>query len=182
MAIIKCPECGHQVSEKAPTCPSCGVRIVGNIIRCQECGQVYFKDEALCPVCHNPSPVMNRPVNMGAQPAVSAPVNAGMQAANAQPAAPEAEPQPEEKKKKNYVPLVISLIFALVVAGVMCFYLNDANEQKEEQAYEFAIESNDPMVLQQYLDNYKDFNEAHRDSIQARLARCLLYTSPSPRD
>ena len=70
MAIIKCPECGHQVSEKAPTCPSCGVRIVGNIIRCQECGQVYFKDEALCPVCHNPSPVMNRPVNMGAQPAV----------------------------------------------------------------------------------------------------------------
>ena len=53
----------------------------------------------------------------------------------------------------------------------MCFYLNDANEQKEEQAYEFAIESNDPMVLQQYLDNYKDFNEAHRDSIQARLAR-----------
>ena len=102
---------------------------------------------------------MNRPVNMGAQPAVSAPVNAGMQAANAQPAAPEAEPQPEEKKKKNYVPLVISLIFALVVAGVMCFYLNDANEQKEEQAYEFAIESNDPMVLQQYLDNYKDFNE-----------------------
>ncbi|MCI7270265.1 MAG: zinc ribbon domain-containing protein [Prevotella sp.] len=171
MAIIKCPECGHQVSEKAPTCPSCGVRIVGNIIRCQECGQVYFKDEALCPVCHNPSPVMNRPVNMGAQPAVSAPVNAGMQAANAQPAAPEAEPQPDEKKKKNYVPLVISLIFALVVAGVMCFYLNDANEQKEEQAYEFAIESNDPMVLQQYLDNYKDFNEAHRDSIQARLAR-----------
>lgn len=24
MAIIKCPECGHNVSDKAKSCPSCG--------------------------------------------------------------------------------------------------------------------------------------------------------------
>ncbi len=27
MALINCPECGRQVSDKAPTCPGCGVVI-----------------------------------------------------------------------------------------------------------------------------------------------------------
>ena len=27
MALIDCPECGKQVSSKAPTCPNCGVPI-----------------------------------------------------------------------------------------------------------------------------------------------------------
>lgn len=29
MAMIKCPECGHDVSDKAPLCPHCGVEIAG---------------------------------------------------------------------------------------------------------------------------------------------------------
>ena len=24
MALVRCPECGHQVSSQAPACPSCG--------------------------------------------------------------------------------------------------------------------------------------------------------------
>ena len=43
MAIIKCPECGHQISDKAPVCPSCGVEIAGKVIKCPNCGEVYFK-------------------------------------------------------------------------------------------------------------------------------------------
>ena len=27
MALINCPECGRQISDQAPTCPTCGVRI-----------------------------------------------------------------------------------------------------------------------------------------------------------
>jgi len=30
MAMIKCKECGHDVSDKAISCPSCGVKISGN--------------------------------------------------------------------------------------------------------------------------------------------------------
>ena len=56
MSIIKCPECGHQISDKAPTCPNCGVEIAGKIIRCRECGEVYLDDEDLCPHCHCPAP------------------------------------------------------------------------------------------------------------------------------
>ena len=34
--LIKCPECGHVVSDKAPVCPNCGITISGdddNIIK-----------------------------------------------------------------------------------------------------------------------------------------------------
>ena len=54
MAIIKCPECGHQISEKATVCPSCGVEIDGKVTKCESCGEVYFKDEGFCPSCHAP--------------------------------------------------------------------------------------------------------------------------------
>ena len=42
--IIKCPECGHQVSDQAKTCPSCGIEIAGKITRCPDCGEVIFKE------------------------------------------------------------------------------------------------------------------------------------------
>ena len=62
MAIIKCPECGHQISEKASNCPSCGVEIAGKVVRCEHCGEVYFNDEVLCPNCHAPqSPSSSSP-------------------------------------------------------------------------------------------------------------------------
>ena len=52
MAIIKCPECGHQTSDKATVCPSCGVEIAGKITKCTHCGEVYFKTDGLCPNCY----------------------------------------------------------------------------------------------------------------------------------
>ena len=52
MAIIKCPECGRQISDKAPTCPNCGVEIAGKVVKCPDCFNVYFKDEETCPNCH----------------------------------------------------------------------------------------------------------------------------------
>ena len=51
--IIKCPDCGHQVSDKAPVCPSCGVEIAGHIVRCSHCGELYLKEEPSCPNCHH---------------------------------------------------------------------------------------------------------------------------------
>ena len=38
MAIIKCPECGKDVSDKAPFCPHCGVKIAGELPVCPHCG------------------------------------------------------------------------------------------------------------------------------------------------
>lgn len=42
MALIKCPECGRQVSDKAPTCPGCGSPI-DTAVRCPKCGSSNVK-------------------------------------------------------------------------------------------------------------------------------------------
>ncbi|MFC2739571.1 MAG: zinc ribbon domain-containing protein, partial [Prevotella sp.] len=53
MAMIKCPECGRQISDKAPVCPNCGVEIAGKITLCPQCGEAYFSDQESCPNCHH---------------------------------------------------------------------------------------------------------------------------------
>lgn len=83
MSIIKCPECGHQVSDKAPTCPNCGVEIEGKVTRCPECGEIFFKDDVVCPNCH-------RPLNQQTARPIEATV--------APKAAPLAAPQQEQAK------------------------------------------------------------------------------------
>ena len=65
--------------------------------------------------------------------------------------------------------LIGSFIFAVLVCGVMYYFYDSANRNKEQEAYEYAMQSSDPMVLQSYLDTYKDADEAHRDSIMAHL-------------
>ena len=187
MAIIKCPECGHQVSEKAPACPSCGVQIAGKLTRCTECGEVYFNDQPLCPSCHRPTTdVARQPQYRSQSPAVPVPAAGDSQsgtnnqtadtpkpaggrlaAGTNTPAAPEGGKKTD--KPKSYTSLIISIVFALIVCGVCYYYYNDAKGQKELEDYEYAMQSTDPIVLQSYLDRYRDADEAHRDSVQVRL-------------
>ena len=77
----------------------------------------------------------------------------------------------QEKKKSNRGVIIISLIFAFLVCGIFYYFYDSANKNKELEAYEYAMQSSDPMVLQSYLDTYKDADEAHRDSITAHLDR-----------
>ncbi len=171
MAIIKCPECGHPISDKAPVCPQCGVEIAGKIFRCPQCGEVYFKDQGACPNCRHLTTDDGRASAMQQPPTPPAPP--------AVPRAPEAPatPQPQAQRptppapKKNYRPtLVIAAIAAAIVCAALWYFHAEAGKQKELEAYEYAMKNSDPAVLQSYLDTYLDAPEAHRDSIQAHLA------------
>lgn len=53
MALITCPECGREVSDKATSCPNCGSPInnSGNTKFCQHCGEVIDKECVICPKC-----------------------------------------------------------------------------------------------------------------------------------
>ena len=82
---------------------------------------------------------------------------------------PENEAQQKTKKKNARSILIISLVFSVLVCGILYYFYDNANRNKEEEAYEYAMQSSDPMVLQSYLDTYKDAEEAHRDSIMAHL-------------
>ena len=50
MAMIKCSECGKQMSDKAKTCPHCGCE--NNVIVCPECGEIITDIKVkFCPKC-----------------------------------------------------------------------------------------------------------------------------------
>ena len=53
MALIKCKECGHEVSDKASACPNCGCPIEKGLV-CDECGASISETDEMCPNCGNP--------------------------------------------------------------------------------------------------------------------------------
>ncbi|MDY2693559.1 MAG: zinc ribbon domain-containing protein [Prevotella sp.] len=179
MAMIKCPECGHQTSDKAQTCPSCGIQIAGNIVRCSNCGEIYFKDEVVCPHCHTAN-AMGTTQPAAPQPEPQRPAAPQASTPRPKPTAPTTPTTPSDNdngngndrtggNKNNKSVLFASIVIALLVLGV-CFYVyNNAQSNREQEEYEFAMKSNDPTVLQTYLDNYTDAPQEHRDSISAHL-------------
>ena len=164
MAIIKCPECGHQVSDKAATCPSCGVGIQGKITKCPECGEIVLNDQILCPNCHCSLISTNNNDTEKSEPSQSHKV------ATVEPNSDtNGEGNKNEKKKKSYTPWVVSFVIALAVVFVGLYFYKTTQMRNELEAYENAMMSNEPAVLQNYLDIYADAPSEHRDSIQSHL-------------
>ena len=163
--IIKCPECGHQVSDRAKTCPSCGIEIAGKITRCPDCGEYIFKDDRECPNCHCC-------INASAsEPAAGQSVAA--QSYAMMPEIPEI-PQPEEPKKKTghkvlWSSVVVGFVIALIIGFLGIYFYQKSQQENEMRAYENAMMSAEPAVLQNFLDMYIDASVAHRDSIKAHL-------------
>ena len=59
MAIIKCANCGKDISDKAEKCVSCGKELIKDEIikkelKCKECGTVLSEDDKICNNCGCP--------------------------------------------------------------------------------------------------------------------------------
>lgn len=59
MAMIQCPECGQEISDKAKKCIHCGKvfveeKPVNEEIKCSECGAVLAETDEICPNCGCP--------------------------------------------------------------------------------------------------------------------------------
>lgn len=146
MAIIKCPECGHDVSDKAKTCPHCGVDIAGNVIHCPRCNKLFLAEQGSCPVCGSvvrktkPAPVEENTNNTKKASA-------------------------NNKRNAGGVWVWVSaFLIALVLVCVSLYYYWENKNAAETEAYYNAMESKSPAILQDYLDRF-DSNDAHRDSV-----------------
>lgn len=51
MALIKCPECGKDVSDKAKACIHCGYPLQKEIQYCPYCGKENSKENSICEFC-----------------------------------------------------------------------------------------------------------------------------------
>lgn len=164
--IIKCPECGHQVSDRARTCPSCGVDIAGKVTRCPDCGEYIFKDDHECPNCHCS-------INAAAsEPEAMVPNTQNTQITPSNPIVPtEADQQPPKKKshKGLWSAVIIAFVLALIIVLLGIYYAQKTQMENELRAYENAMMSTEPAVLQNFLDMYIEAPVAHRDSIKVHL-------------
>ena len=169
--IIKCPECGHQVSDRAKTCPSCGVDIVGKVTRCPDCGEYIFKDDHECPNCHcsiNAAATESNPSSQNTQSGQNDQISQN----NLIPAAvqPDVEPQPKKKNHKLlWSSLIIAFVLVLIIVFLGIYYSQKTQMENEMRAYENAMMSTEPAVLQNFLDMYIEAPVAHRDSIKVHL-------------
>ena len=165
--IIKCPECGHQVSDQAKTCPSCGIDIAGKITRCPDCGEVIFKEQAECPVCHC-SINGSSTGTVSAQPVVVAPTEPPVARPKEELQKPVAPRRPR-KRRAGVTALIIAFVLALIVVLLGLYFMKTQEQKNEQRAYENAMMSREPAVLQNFLDMYIDASVAHRDSIKVHL-------------
>lgn len=167
--IIKCPECGHQVSDRARVCPSCGIDIAGKLTRCPDCGAYIFKDEHECPNCHCV-------INASAVPVVSVPVGVKQEAENglvpqeSQEVSSAQEPeQPKKSHKGWWSAFIVALVLAMMIVFIGIYFMQKTQKENEQRSYENAMMSREPAVLQNYLDMYIDAPVAHRDTIKVHL-------------
>ncbi len=161
MAIVKCPECGHEVSDAADRCPNCGVSIAGNIKKCPDCGRVVLKNAEKCPSCgaefeNIPETVSDRKNNGKTHGAYK----------NIDPYAPN-----KTRKRKNNNGVIVGVVvsFVVVALGALAYYLIDKSQkaESEQSAYEEVIASNDTALCSQYLRDYP--NGLHCGEVEARL-------------
>lgn len=57
MALIKCPECSAEISDRARCCPKCGALIIVHKWRCSKCGNMISEEP--CPYCRNAQTAVN---------------------------------------------------------------------------------------------------------------------------
>lgn len=148
MAIFKCPECGHMVSNKAPRCPGCGIEITTDMLNVQTVSQ-------------ETEPVSVLPM------VESIPINESTKS-NEKP-----QQQHSEKKKGCIRPILyISVLIAALICGGMYYTYQKAAADNERNDYQIAMKSENLLTLQSYIDTYRNSAPTtHLDNVRSRMER-----------
>ena len=125
------------------------------LIRCPECNNEVSDKAEICPHCG---------IKISGNPEITGTLTGTGTAIKSAPTQPK---RVEAGKGKSNAVWVVSLIIALAVFGVGYYFYSQAQQNKEQEAFEYALHSNDLMVMQNYLSKYQDAPREHRDSINA---------------
>ena len=72
---------------------------------------------------------------------------------------------------KNITTIILIVVIGFLLVGFGVYVFSGSSRGKEQQEYEYALNSNDPAVLESYLNNYRDASPEHRDKISQQLAQ-----------
>ena len=79
--------------------------------------------------------------------------------------------EPKRSHKGLWIVLAIVLLLGIGAGGAGYFFYEQTQGQSEQYAYENAIQSNEPAVLQNFLDIYVTAPQAHRETVTDRLEK-----------
>lgn len=149
--IIKCPECGNNVSTMAGTCPTCGVEIEGSLRTCPDCGAYYLDKQTKCPGCGKE--IIHKKI---------------------EPYQPKPEPQPllkkvpKNKKRRSLWPFFLFILLILGAGAYGCYYLKGEYDKKqEEDAFRRLENVTTPQFFQQFLTQYPE--SEHSAEVQQKM-------------
>lgn len=122
MAMIECPQCSSQISDKATKCPQCGVELTPVVpqehdekLTCQECGEELPADVDACPKCGCPVEV---PAPEAAQKVDVSNVSI----------------QVSQGARKKVGIIIAAIVIALIAGIVAKVAMDSAAEQQAKQA------------------------------------------------
>ena len=127
MALIKCPECGKEISDRAAACPNCGYPIDSKPV------EPVVGSEPVAEVGPTVVSLGENAVEMEPQIEEKEAPNAGEE--NSVSTAPVAEKVPkQEHGRKNIVIAIIAAAVLVIAAILISGAVRDANEKKEAAA------------------------------------------------
>lgn len=111
MAIVKCSNCGKEISDKANACPQCGQNLTveqesveeTKHLFCEECGTPVAENAEMCPNCG--CPVQKEPATKKDVPQAEGP------ASSAKPA--------KMKNNKKYIIIVAAVLLVAIIAALI---------------------------------------------------------------
>lgn len=137
------------------TCPTCGVRIRGNITTCSNCGAVVLLDDTTCHACQAP---------------LEAESVAPAETVETQTAETEKVLAPKDWKKIGKVSAIIALL--VLVSGLGGFFfvryqIHKSDLEHMEVLYTRVLNVHDTILCQDFLDKYPD--SPYRERVESYL-------------
>ncbi len=150
MSMIKCPECGRNISSMAKACPECGFPLQEHIEEIEK--QMKKAEEAKssstqsAPVEHNrPEP---RVINKESQQQFSY------------------LPTPKPPKTHKLMIWIMVLVVLAILVGGYWLFSNRQDGQREDRAYELLQDCQDPLQYEDFIARYPE--SSHIDVVRKR--------------
>ena len=133
MALIKCKECGAEISDAATACPKCGAPNVRRNV-CPDCGASYPENAQMCPNCGAPNHSFDSIPNPQQPVGFSNVVNS--------------QTPPMARPDSNLVGAIMVTIFCCLPLGIVALVkANKVSEYWDRGMYNEAKEASDSAFL-----------------------------------
>lgn len=144
MALIKCPECSAEISDKSSSCPKCGTPIVVHEWRCLKCGNMISEEP--CLYCSNAHTAANTSTVDCKSNIDTTPVFV--------------------KKNKRNLKVLISVLVSVVIVIVViaCLFLESVPENGRDSRKSTVVHG-------EYCDAYDDDGDGWVDRVYDRTLR-----------